>query len=603
VWGTIGTKSTTVGGTGSGSLTWVTGDIILVLGIGADTGVTLGTPTATGLTFTQQTSSTITSACTGYAWTATAASGGSGAIQVVPGRTNANDFWGIIAWVVHGSDGIGTKSAGADTAQTISLATTQDNSAVFEVIGDWGTGSVAGHTWTPSGQTEREASQNGTAYTVYAADWADRGTAGTVSYGVSVTASGQNYTKIAIEMLGTTASVSGGTGVQPLVPAYFCCPPWPAVPPVTITASRPLGNPAVPTPQPVVVGPEFAPAPIPGALVFGPGAPAAVVVSAATPQPLVVSPEFVPAPLTPAQIFSPTAVATTNPALVVSPPYQPVPTPPVSITSSQPLGNPAVGSPEPLVVSTPWTSKVPGALLFGPGAPTAAVVTGSTPGPLVVTPPFTPVPIPVTYLSASQPLGNPAVGTPGPLVVGPPFIPVPVPGARISGNPAAPVISTTGTPQPLVVGPPNLPVPVPHAYLSSSFPLGNPAVGTPQPLVVSTFTLAPVPGAKVFAAPAAPTVPAVPTPGPLVVTPPWQPVPIPKTYFSASYPLGNQPPPTAPGYLTTLTTVAGLDAPTTTAGTDTTTSAAGYTVRTSTGGSGTTSTAAGQSTTSTAGGG
>jgi hypothetical protein len=207
VWGTIGTKSTTVGGTGSGSLTWVTGDIILVLGIGADTGVTLGVPTATGLTFAQQTSSTITSACTGYAWTATAASGGSGAIQVVPGRSNPSDFWGIIAWVVHGSDGIGTKSAGADTAQTISTATTQDNSAVFEAIGDWGTGSVSGHTWTPSGQTEREASQNGTAYTVYAADWADRGTAGTVSYGVSVTASGQNYTKIAIEMLGTTASV------------------------------------------------------------------------------------------------------------------------------------------------------------------------------------------------------------------------------------------------------------------------------------------------------------------------------------------------------------------------------------------------------------
>lgn len=298
------------------------------------------------------------------------------------------------------------------------------------------------------------------------------------------------------------AQVVTATGTpQPLAVS----PPftWSQVPAgAQISASQPLGNPAVGSPQPLVVGPQYVRPPVPGALLFG------VAGVAVTPQAHVVTPPFRTTPV-------PGAVITSNPAapvvvsstatpnaLVVTPPFTPVPTPPVSITASQPLGNPAAPTPQPIVATTPWTAPVPGAKLFGPGAPPAIVSTVATPAPLVVGPPFTPVPIPLTYLSASQPLGNPAVGSPQPLVVGPAFTLSPVPGAKVFANPTAPAVISTSTPGPLVVGP--------------------------------TFTLAPVPGARVFGAPAN-----TPAPGPLVVTPPWRPAPIPKTYLSANFPLGN----------------------------------------------------------------
>jgi hypothetical protein len=483
------------------SLTTAAGDWIVVSVVGENgdaTALVNITPSHGSLTFTRQVDAGGTGDVRAQIWTAhedPVTGGGSRVITMTP-SPSATHSYHAVATVVRNSTGPGSTGTSI-TGQTVSVVRSKDNSGLFMAVGDFTTGPVGSPTWIPGGSTI--ASQAGVQATYIHGRFDYAGAAGTSSSGIS----SPTYTTPSVavlEMWGTPAVV----GSEPLVvtPPFVPVP----IPGAKISSSQPLGNPAVPTRGPLVVTPTFTPAPISGALLFGPGAPAAVVSATATPQPLVVSPGFTPAPLIPAQVFFPTAVATTPNVSVVTPPYQPVPTPSVSITSSRPLGNPATSSPDPLVVSTPWTSKVPGALLFGPGAPTAPVVTGSTPGPLVVGPPNLPVPIPVTYLSASQPLGNPAVGTPEPLVVGPPFTPVPVPGARISGNPAAPVVST---------------------------------VATPQPLVVSTFTLAPVPGAKVFSAPAAPLVAATPTPGPLVVGPPWQPVPIPKTYLTASYPLGR----------------------------------------------------------------
>lgn len=347
---------------------------------------------------------------------------------------------------------------------------------------------------------------------------------------VSLPATTAEINWVYIEILPAVV-VTSSPSAQPLVvtPPFTPVP----VPPFTLSASQPLGNPAV-----------------------------------GTAGPLVVSPAHVVIPPPPVRLFSPTAVATTPGALIVTPPYVPVPIPPVSITASQPLGNPAVGTPGPVVVSAPWAAKVPGAQLFSnPAAPTVvstatpnvlvvgppytpAPIPGAriwstaavavTPQPLVVTPPFTPVPVPPVSITASQPLGNPAVPTPQVLVVTAPWT-APVPGAKLYGPGAPPaVVSTVGTTSPLVIGPPFTPVPIPLTYLSASQPLGNPAVGSPQPLVVTpTFTLAPVPGAKVFATPSTPATPATPTPGPLVVVPPWRPVPIPKMCLSANFPLGN----------------------------------------------------------------
>lgn len=208
--GTAATKDTT-------SISWNAGDLIAVLALTANVSCTL-VPTAAGLTFLPQgTAVTTASSCWGHRWVATAASPGSGVVTLT--RSGTADSFGAIAYVLSGSDGAGATAATAAAAQTLSLATTLDNSAVLEVVGDWGAGSVAGHTWTPAGQTEREASTDAGLYTVYAADWADRGTAGTVSYGVSVTASGSNYTKVVLEILGTTATSGGSLPVLTAPPA------------------------------------------------------------------------------------------------------------------------------------------------------------------------------------------------------------------------------------------------------------------------------------------------------------------------------------------------------------------------------------------------
>lgn len=187
----------------------------------------------------------------------------------------------------------------------------------------------------------------------------------------------------------------------------------------------------------------------------------------------------------------------------------------------------------PLVVTPSWRPLgVPSAYLSA-SQPLGNPAVG-TPGPLVVSPPFRVVPVPPVTITASQPLGNPAVGTPRPLVVGTPYAPVPVPGALLRSNPAAPVISTIATPSPLVIGPPYQPVPVPRVTIVTS----SSTTASAAPLVVvPTFSLAPVPGAKIFAAPV-PPVASVGTPGPLVVTPAFVPVPIPRALFSTNRPLG-----------------------------------------------------------------
>jgi hypothetical protein len=237
---------------------------------------------------------------------------------------------------------------------------------------------------------------------------------------------------------------------------------WPVVPPPVVTSSEPLGNPATGTPQPLVVTTPWA-APATEPLLLGPGAPAAVVAAASTIEPLVAGPTFA------------------WPAI-----------PPVAVTSNKPLGNPAVGTGGPLVVSTTTVAKVPGALLFGPGAPPPPVTTVATPGPLVVTPPFAPVPIPDTTITWSAPLGNPATSSPQPLIITPPFTATQVPGADIFTAPAAPAVTAVGTPGLLVIGPPWQPVTIPRNYLTWSQPLGRPAVGSPKPLLVGPIFRWPV---------------------------------------------------------------------------------------------------------------
>lgn len=206
IWSGGGAKSTSVGGTGSGSLSWNTGDVIVVFATTSNGNTTVGTPTATGLTFSAVGSpvGTVSSECWGHKWSATAGSPGSGVISATPAGAST---WGMIAYVLSGSDGLGAESATTTpgTTKTAALTTTADRSAVLVLISDWNADPVTGYAWTPAGQSEREASQVGSSYTIYAADWPDR-PAAAADYGITGGGSTGPFTRLAVEVLGAAAA-------------------------------------------------------------------------------------------------------------------------------------------------------------------------------------------------------------------------------------------------------------------------------------------------------------------------------------------------------------------------------------------------------------
>lgn len=187
------------------TVTWSAGDRIVVLGITEGNADTYSTPNATGLTFSavSGTPTNVTDTCKGYAWTATAGSGGSSAVSVTmsPGAESG----GIAVFVFSGSDGIGgtaiSASLGATTTQ--SLTRTGTNSHVVQIWGDWNAVNDTTVTWTPSGETQREAVNVSGSMTTFVASWGDQGASGTTSYGFSGHAGGGKLTAITLEILGT----------------------------------------------------------------------------------------------------------------------------------------------------------------------------------------------------------------------------------------------------------------------------------------------------------------------------------------------------------------------------------------------------------------
>jgi hypothetical protein len=203
------------------TLTWNSGDRVVVVGMTEDQGFILSTPTATGLTFTALgTAVTVANSCWLHVWTATAGSSGSGAITASRATSTGVAMRGIAAFAFGGSTGFvrTNKGGGAGTVnstQTVSVTRTQANSAVVVVIGDWSAGSSGSATWTPAGATQLVAQTN-TGGTAFVARWGDQGATGTTSYGTSG-AGGSAFTISAVEVLGTassstTASAEAATG-------------------------------------------------------------------------------------------------------------------------------------------------------------------------------------------------------------------------------------------------------------------------------------------------------------------------------------------------------------------------------------------------------
>jgi hypothetical protein len=154
------------------------------------------------------------------AWTAVAAATGSTTVTFAQAGTvnNVLHFGGEVE-VWRGSDGVGatnvaTNGTGANAAPSVSVTTTQDNSALSVIDADWNA-TTGTDTWTTTAgtPTNRSDFSDAASYGVHTATYADVGTAGSKTVGMSAPAT-QRYGIIVIEVKGTVPAwtrVQGAT--------------------------------------------------------------------------------------------------------------------------------------------------------------------------------------------------------------------------------------------------------------------------------------------------------------------------------------------------------------------------------------------------------
>lgn len=206
-WGTTGsaTRST-------GSVTWLTGDLMLVVGYSENVGTTLSTPTGlTGVTLAAVTGfpTTDPSAAPIYAWSAVASSGSSGAVSTtLASSTNAA---GIDVFIFRNSGGLGAVPTPLTTGTSLVISTTRtgSNSLVVGVVVDSNATNDVTVATLPAGATQDDAATVTGRATAFCLDWGDQGGAGTTSYGLdsaTFTSTGP-MVRAAFEILGLGSSL------------------------------------------------------------------------------------------------------------------------------------------------------------------------------------------------------------------------------------------------------------------------------------------------------------------------------------------------------------------------------------------------------------
>ena len=170
-----------------------------------------------GPIWTQQYLDNTASKCAVALYTATAAGGAITSLLT----DSAGGYAGLAVLQFTGSDGIGAKNTAKGTSgyPSVSLTTTQDNSAVIVYNNDWNAVDGASRAWrTGAGSlTESNYFRDSAHYTVYIAYYADAGATGTKTVGLSAP-SGQKYGIVALEIKGTAGSA-------PLLPHARSCSP------------------------------------------------------------------------------------------------------------------------------------------------------------------------------------------------------------------------------------------------------------------------------------------------------------------------------------------------------------------------------------------
>lgn len=192
------------------NITTQASDVICVVGGTGDQATTLGTPTGNSLTYSLQQSVVVASYCTAYGWTTTDGTGATFGVSNT--RAGNADLWGIHAIQFRGSTGVGAsaKTNVSSGAPSLSITTTQDNSAIVIACLDWSATDGASRTWRSvngSAATELTYFRDSSIYTVYIGYHPDAGTAGSKTVGLSAPA-GQKYAIVAVEIKGTAGGGS-----------------------------------------------------------------------------------------------------------------------------------------------------------------------------------------------------------------------------------------------------------------------------------------------------------------------------------------------------------------------------------------------------------
>jgi hypothetical protein len=202
-WTTTGTPKST-----AATVSWQTNDVIVVIA-GAEDISTLGVPTATGLTFVVQKQNNPGAAgtCSSGVWAVVAGSAGTN--QAVSQTLSSGvKHWGFGVWVWRGSQGIGDSSEQHTATKTVNMtpAAGADAGVVWGAF-DFSAG--AGPAATPTPTDTRQATVDGTKYSLVVADLTDQVSAGAVAYGLTVTGTTGPYSIVVMEIK------TGAGGVAP----------------------------------------------------------------------------------------------------------------------------------------------------------------------------------------------------------------------------------------------------------------------------------------------------------------------------------------------------------------------------------------------------
>lgn len=195
------------------SVSWGAGDLVIVVGVTEDnTIITLGTPTASGLTFSSVTLTNTANNCKCYCWQATAATAGSGAISSVVTTDGSDHAAGITVFSISGSSGIGNTALLASTTTTnatVSLTRGSPNSGVILAFGDWSAVNDTAVATSPSSAGTVDIIVNSSGrYTAYVAHWTDQGATGSTSYGIGSYTATPKWIGLVVEIKGVDINVS-----------------------------------------------------------------------------------------------------------------------------------------------------------------------------------------------------------------------------------------------------------------------------------------------------------------------------------------------------------------------------------------------------------